>query len=189
MNFKQLAAVFCLSAASIGVQATEKMYGAITGGYTDADYSEVSVDGLSYKLTFGHEISRQWYVEAGYQQLFDDLDDVEGAKGDALFLAVLGKAGNQTGELFYRLGVLNVDVQGSEFAIDGQCAVGDISGTDASGNAICSFDDGGIAGVVGFGFDFFVGLNSMIRIEAEHIRGQDGLSVNAAYLGFRYNFN
>lgn len=189
MNLRQFCCAASLAVVCASSYATEKMYGVVTAGYADADYSEIGVENVSYKFALGHELSRQWYIEAGYQQLFDDLDDVEGGKADALFLSVLGKAGNKTGELFYRLGVLNVDVQGSEFAIDGQCALGEIGGADANGNAICRYDEGGVAGVVGFGFDFFVGLNSMVRLEAEHIRGQDGLSINAAYLGFRYNFN
>lgn len=189
MKFIKGGLVWALCLLSGSVFATDKMYGVVDFGYTDADFSEIVVEDFSYKLALGHEISRQWYVEAGYQSIFDDLEEVEGAKADALFISVLGKAGNRSGELFYRLGVLNVDVQGREFAVEGVCALGEVSGTDPSGNTLCTYDEGGVAGVLGVGFDFFVGLNSMVRLEAEHIRGQNGLSVNAVYLGLRYNFN
>ena len=71
MNLRQFCCAASLAVVCASSYATEKMYGVVTAGYADADYSEIGVENVSYKLALGHELSRQWYIEAGYQQLFD----------------------------------------------------------------------------------------------------------------------
>ena len=172
-----MAACLCASA-----QATEKMYGVIGAGYTDAEFIESEADGAAFYVGLGHQFAPQWYVEGGYKRLFDDIEDDTGAKADALYLALLGKASGREGELYYKLGVMRADVSGS-YGVTSDCEYGQIS------LGQCQYDEGVLAGLIGFGFDYHLGLNSMLRFEYEHVRGEHDLSVNTATLGFRYNFN
>lgn len=166
--------------------ATEKMYGVVGVGYSSLTFNQQDISGINYKLALGHEISRHWYVEAGMYQLVDDVNDASGGKADSLYLAVLGKAGNRTGELFYKLGVMNVDVQGIDAAAsDGSCTLGDPLGE----SGLCAFDEGVLAGLAGIGFDYHLGLSSMLRIEVEYMKGKHDFSDAAVNVGFRYNFN
>ena len=154
-----------------------KNYGVVTVGYNDFDFSDASDKELSYNLAFGKQIHRQWYAELGYINLFDYSEDGVDAEGDALYLALLGKATGASGELFYKLGVARVDV-----AAQGECLIDDIA-------VQCRVDDGLAAGLVGLGFDYYVSLKSQIRLEYVHMTGEDSFSTNMISLGFRYNFN
>ncbi len=186
------------------VLATDKMYGVISGGYTESEFDLTKADTASYKFAVGYQFHRQWYLELGYQQLADEdlasvlpttLEEVDsfepGLQGDALFAAFLGKAGNNMGELFYRVGILKADMKGQSLIPQGSCEVGEGSdfalGTGEN-YTLCRYDDSNVAAVLGIGFDFYVGARSMVRFEVEHIRGENDLAINAAYLGVRYNF-
>ena len=170
---------------SVSVNATDKIYAVVSGGFADSEFAESSVDGASYKFAVGHQFHPQWYFEGGYQRIADEGGDLasqpynELLEGDALFLSVLGKAGSRQGELFYRLGVMRADMQGYTPIAD--CA--------EECNSFDRYVDSVFAGVVGFGYDWYISLNSMIRFEVEHISGEDSLQVNAAFIGYRYNFN
>ena len=167
------------------VSATENMYVVVSGGFSDAEFADSSVDGATYKFAIGHQFHPQWYVEGGYQRIADEGGNIstqgisEVLEGDALFLSVLGKAGSRQGELFYRVGIMNADMQG--YRENESCAV-EVCIVDEI------YDDSVIAGVFGFGYDWYVSLNSMVRFEIEHISGEDSLQVNAVHIGFRYNF-
>ncbi|WP_100643176.1 outer membrane beta-barrel protein [Alteromonas facilis] len=157
--------------------ATERMYGVISAGYADSEFAQYSDGGVAYKLALGHQFHPQWYVEGGFQRIADDAanatDPMNGLEGDALFVSVLGKAGSKDGELFYRVGVMRADLTGNRVLDD----------------IIEPYDDGVMAGIVGVGFDWFVGLNTMVRFEVEYIGGEDDFQSSAAYVGLRYNFN
>lgn len=176
--------VFCCASVS-SVQATENLYAVISAGYADSEFAQYSGGSVAYKLAMGHEFHPQWYVEGGYQRLASDEADAGdlliGLEGDALFISVLGKASSREGELFYRLGAMRADLTGYRLE------------SSTCDNAPCTiesaYDDGIIAGAVGIGFDWYVGLNTMVRFEVEHISGEDSFQSNAAYIGFRYNFN
>ena len=99
------------------------------------------------------------------------------AKGDALYLAMLGKASGGTGELFYKLGIARVDLD-----VSTQCVSEDAT-------TQCSQADSIAAGIIGLGYDYYVGLKSMVRIEYVHMAGEDSFSTNMVNIGFRYNFN
>ncbi|WP_170145518.1 outer membrane beta-barrel protein [Salinimonas sediminis] len=175
----------CLCSAA---QATEKMYGVVGAGYSDAEFSNSragsDLGSETFYLALGHEFAPQWYIEGGYKRLFDDSDETGNTKGDALYLAVLGKAGGPQGELFYKLGVMSADISG-QYLMDetDNCEVGQVI------QGACDYDEGVVAGLVGLGYDYHLGLNTMIRIEYEHVRGEHNLSANLFNLGFRYNFN
>lgn len=185
--------------------AADRLYSVFSLGITNLDIAENSNQNPAYKLGLGYQFDRQWYVEAGYQQLgYDDLyistlptaNDVIKEKsvsqGDALYLALLGKASNSYGELFYRLGMLKTDVRGQNvYAGSQECQIG--QGTsievDNYGTAtLCDYDEAGVAGVIGLGFDVFVGARSLVRTEIEYIKGQNDLAASALFVGFRYNF-
>ena len=201
---KLLLASICVLFTSAS-QATENVYGIFSAGFTDTEFDTNSEDGASYKLGIGYQFHRQWYLELGYQQLADEnlasalpgtVEEAQnfrpGMEGNALFLAFLGKASNRMGELFYRVGVVNADIK-SQKLLEGEvaCDLGGATGlTLAGGEAytLCRYDEGSLGGLVGLGFDFFVTPRAMLRVEVEHISGENDFSMNAAYVGFRYNF-
>ncbi|MEW9799688.1 outer membrane beta-barrel protein [Alteromonas sp. CYL-A6] len=173
-----------LSLVSLSASATEKMYAVAGVAFNDMDFSEQDESGVGYTLAIGHQFHPQWYVEAGYLKLMDDLSDTDGLEGDALYLAVLGKASSRQGELFYKLGVARADIQGREAALaDDSCALGSAQG------GTCYFDEGVIAGLVGLGFDYHLTMQSMVRLEYTYLGGEESFSSHWVNLAFRYNFN
>lgn len=157
--------------------AAPKNYGLVTIAYNDFDTSGVNDKEFAYSAAFGKQIHKQWYAELGYLNLFDFSNDYGEATGDALYLSLLGKASGATGELFYKVGAAKVDVD-----IAMQCGDGDAS-------IVCSQQNSLAAGIVGLGYDYYVGLRSMVRIEYTHMSGEDSFSTNMFNIGFRYNFN
>ena len=187
------------------VTATENLYTVVSTGYGKTEMLDSSSNDFTYKLAVGYQVDRQWYLEAGLQKLVSDSLD-EGISGSAqgldnddlrldasaLFVAVLGKAAGRTGELFYRLGLLKTDIKGEQI-LSGvhECKLGSYTLiTTAAGDtySYCQFDEGGIAGVLGLGYDYFLTSKLMLRTEMEYIKGQHDLAVSAAYIGLRYNF-
>ena len=184
--------------------ATDNMYGVTTLGYAKANLASTSANTTSYKLAVGYQFAEKWYAEFGYHQLskqsmIEQLPTtVEGVNAadfglnaDALGISVLGKASSNYGELFYRLGILNVDIEGQTLTEGAGCEFGTATpftiGTGESYN-LCEFDEGVAAGQIGIGFDFYLGVNLLLRTEVEHIRGEQGFEQNGAYIGLRYNF-
>jgi hypothetical protein len=185
--------------------AADKLYSVFSVGYSDVEFTQESNNGFGYKIALGYQIDSQWYVEAGYQQLIHDelystelpsaiditnSENVE--QGDALFVSFLGKASSPIGELFYRLGVLKTDIRGQQLlAGERACEFGQanvFAVADFGTATMCDYDESGVAGVLGLGFDYFIGARTMIRSEIEYIKGQDNLTVMTANIGLRYNF-
>ncbi len=172
--------------------AIEKMYGVVSAGYTDLEYSNTEEEAFGYKLILGHEFHRQWYVEAGFIQFADietesDFSKLE-LQANGLYLGVVGKASHAVGELFYRIGAVNIDVQALEASTDGQCKFGTAAGS-LNGQTLCQYDEGIAVGIVGLGFDYYVATKTFVRLEAEYLRGKDGFDTSLISLGIRYNFN
>lgn len=195
--------LLCLMVISLPAYGVDDMYGVLTATYSDTEFNGQSAQSSGYKLAVAYEFHPQWYVEFGYQKIANQsqfngvptiaaqLQDAEyGLQGDAIFVALLGKAQGQLGELFYRVGLLNVDVAGQSVTTGSECEIG--SGTafsvEQSNYQFCQYDEGSVAGVLGIGFDFYIGVNTMLRTEVEHIRGQNDLRANVINLGLRYNF-
>jgi hypothetical protein len=185
--------------------AADNLYAVFSLGYADFEVAQQESSGMGYKLAFGYQFDPQWYVEAGYQQLIHDelfitslpsAADINSSEnrqqGDALFVSFLGKATGSIGELFYRIGALKTDIRGqSLLSGEGNCELGQgstISIVDFGTATLCDYDESGIAGVMGIGFDYFISARAMVRAEIEYIKGQDNLSVTAAFVGLRYNF-
>lgn len=202
---KQIGLLVLGCMVSLPTLAADKLYTVFSVGYSDVEFTQDSNEGLGYKMAFGYQIDPQWYVEAGYQQLVHDqlystdlptASDVTDAEdvlqGDALFLSFLGKASGPSGELFYRLGLLKTDVRGQQLLAGVQeCEFGPgkvLPIADFGSATLCDYDEGGIAGVIGLGYDYFVGVRTMFRFEIEYIKGEDNLTVTTANLGLRYNF-
>ncbi|MCW8107233.1 porin family protein [Alteromonas ponticola] len=175
---------FCVS-VSFNAFATEKMYGVVTSGYTDLKFNELETDSVNYSLGLGHQFKRQWYAEVGLRQLLDEKAAMTAMKASSMYLAVLGKAGHQVGELFYKLGVMNIDVQGYQPADAQSCTLGSVSAM----SGLCDYDEGLLGGMIALGFDYHLTLRTMIRLEIEHIRGEKDFKANVVNLGIRYNFN
>lgn len=185
-------------------QAKDDLYGVITIGYADSEFGSTETDSPAYKFGVGYQFHRQWYVEGGYQQISDEsmnalvpttLEQIEsfqpGLEGGAIYLSLLGKASGRSGELFYRLGILNVDIKGQTLDLGNTCSVGSetpISLATGEQYTLCSFDEGIVAGAIGLGFDFFIGAKAMLRFEIEHIEGERDFSTSSAHVGLRYNF-
>jgi hypothetical protein len=202
---KQIGVLVLSWILSLQTLAADNLYTVFSVGYSDVEFDQDSNKGLGYKMAFGYQIDPQWYVEAGYQQLIHDklystelpsAADVANAEvvqqGDALFLSFLGKASSPTGELFYRLGLLKTDIRGQQLLAGvRECEFGQanvLAITDFGTATMCDYDESGVAGVLGIGFDYFVGARTMLRAEIEYIKGQDNLTVTTANIGLRYNF-
>ena len=204
MKHKILLSLLLLCGYQGQLSATENMYATVSAGYAKTEMLDSDNNNISYKLAVGHQFDRQWYLEVGMQKLVNDSksegmpDDAQLADNalkldaSALFIAWLGKASGRSGELFYRIGVLKTDIKGQQsLAGTQQCELGQasqINNTQGANFTFCQFDEGGVAGVIGLGFDYFVTSKAMLRSEIEYIKGQDNLTVSAAYVGLRYNF-
>jgi hypothetical protein len=202
---KQIGLLVLSCMVSLHSLAADNLYSVFSVAYSDVELSQDANKGFGYKMAFGYQIDPQWYVEAGYQQLIHDklystdlptARDVTKAEtlqqGDALFIAFLGKASGPMGELFYRLGVLKTDIRGQQlFAGVRECELGQANAmviTDFGAATMCDYNESGVAGVIGLGFDYFVGARTMVRTEMEYIKGQDNLTVTTFNVGLRYNF-
>lgn len=184
------------------LQAADNLYTLIGATYSKLDYARQSFDDLTYKFALGYQIEPQWYAEFGYQQLADQsaakfapettqqADDFAGqAQGDALYAALLGKASGKMGELFYKLGVMKIDIKGQSLVSAQQnCSMGLAGPLQSANYQICEYDKGSVAGVISMGFDFYLTEKTMLRTEMEYIKGQDDLEATTLQLGVRYNF-
>ena len=181
----------------------EKNYLLLAPGLNDVSVLDSSASEAGVSLAFGTEIHPQWYAEVGYTLISADfeppieplsINDVQldsGADASGLYLSFLGKATGQSGELFYKLGVMTMTYETSnQYSGEQACDDGEQRLlTIADGTVTqCDYDDTAIAGIVGAGFDFFVGYRAQIRFQVEHIRGENDIQVNAVQLGYRYNF-
>ncbi|WJG10477.1 outer membrane beta-barrel protein [Aliiglaciecola sp. LCG003] len=204
MKILQVLLVLGGLSASTSSLAADNLYGVISGGFGKSDFQTNDSESGAYKFALGYQFHRQWYAEFGYQQLSgqdllielpstqDSLEQAEfGLTADAIVASVLGKASGNMGELFYRLGVMKVDIEGQNLTESSQCEFGEVrpftlsSGEDYT---LCEYDEAVLAGVIGVGFDFYLGVHFMLRAEVEHVKGEHDFSNNAAYLGLRYNF-
>lgn len=142
---------------SCSAVSANTFYSVISAGYTEHEFKSLSVDASSYKLGIAYQIDPKWYLEAGFQSLGKQN---KGLEVSGPFIAALGKATGQSGELFYRLGVIRADLKTTSQT----------------------------AGILGLGFDYYISTSLMIRSEIEHIQGESDYSANAVYIGLRVNF-
>ncbi len=193
-----------LALLTFSVAAKQQTYGVLSASYSDMDFSQNSQEGAGYRVSFGYELTSQWYLEFGYQKLMDtelltappttlaQFEQVDaGMQGDAISIAFLGKASGQLGELFYRVGLLNVDVKGQDLLQAETCELGqatEFTVDNQAGYRLCDYDEGSVAGSLGIGFDFYIGTQAFLRTEIEYIKGQNGLTSSVAHIGVRYNF-
>jgi opacity protein-like surface antigen len=193
--------VFSVSLFSFMGHADEgPFYVVASAGYAMNKIDSDTHDELSYKLNFGYTLSEEWAVEVGYQGLGDaglsneDLltssDGLQEADYNvsAIQLSVLGRASNQHGELFYRIGVMQVNTE-STFVLDAsECLADNALVATQSDSVICSSDENEMAGIIGIGFDFYITRSLLLRAEIEHIQGREDYSAQALLLGLRYSF-
>ena len=194
-----------LSLCTFNALAVDNVYAVFNLGYSDAEFATSEGKSAAYKLGLGYQFDRQWYAEFGFQQLADESlpgdlpETLEAAQsyqnkmnGIGMYAALLGKASSQVGELYYRLGVLNTDIEGQSLLTgSATCDLGVATEFNvASGDTftLCNYDESGIAGVVGIGFDFYLSGKTMLRAEVEHIQGENDLKVSTGFIGIRYNF-
>ena len=181
------------------------LYVVAGAGYAESEVNQVDNDETGFRFGVGYSFHRQWYAEVGYNQLASGYETVaqpgtvqaaenfqSGVDASSIYASLLGKARGQMGELYYRLSVMNLSVK-SDSVVAGEqgCNTGSGSAfTVATGETYtrCSADESTVAAGIGVGFDFVLTKNSMLRVEYEHIRGQDDIQLNTASVGFRYNF-
>ena len=156
-------------------------YGLLSVGYSDVDLGNVSDKSASYGAAFGYQFHPQWYVEAGYLSLIDSQNERKQLQAHGPYISVLGKAEGDDGELYYRLGLASIDKTESYLVQDGECK-------DNAATSVCESDERILAGMIGLGFDYFVGRNAMLRLEYMYMGGKDDFSSNSLNLGLRYNF-
>jgi hypothetical protein len=169
-------------------------------GYATNNINNYQHDEVTFKLNVGYVLSKQWSVEIGYNGLGDSgLNNNQLAVDNANFetndynitafrLSALGRARNQHGELFYRVGVMQVNAQRTYALDDTICEGNDALIATFSTTSVCQSDNDQIAGVIGLGFDFNMTDLTQLRVEIEHIQGQDDYSAQALLLGLRVNF-
>ncbi|MDC8830308.1 outer membrane beta-barrel protein [Alteromonas gilva] len=171
------------------VTAMERLYAVVGAGYSDIEVNSAAETDAGYRVVLGHQFHRQWHVEAGFYRLADINDVNQGSErnfsADAIYLGVNGKASNEVGELYYRLGVANVSLQYSSADSTGNCS----AESNATSQNNCRYDSDTIAGIVGLGFDYSVAANTFVRFEAEYLRGKDGFDASIFSVGVRYDFN
>lgn len=162
-------------------------------GYADNEYVQENFDGFSYKLNIGYELNAQWAFEAGFQLLVDNTGNfnvaeaLEGSEEiNSLSISALGRAASRHGELFYRIGLLRLDSTFVDIRNDNEC-FGTLLAFQGA-NFICQQRDSSLAGVIGLGFDFYIHHSTLLRLEIEHIQGENDYSAQALYVGFRLNF-
>lgn len=186
--------IFTFSAASEANQ--RNFYVVASAGYATNEIGDDTHDELSYKLNLGYVLGEQWAVEFGFQGLGDSAlsnseilaDSATDYSVSGFKLSALGKAGNQHGELFYRLGVAQIETDTS-FALAGSaCNTGSMLVTAQADSVICSANESVTAGVIGLGFDFYVTRSLLLRAEIEHIQGSRDYAAQSFLLGLRYNF-
>jgi len=165
-----------LALACFSFTANADIYGVATVGYADVDTEVLGDSGVAFSGAIGYQFHKQWYVEGGYLSLVDESEPSAVVEATGAYLAVLGKAGSREGELFYKLGVANIDVT----SIDAAACAADV--------LPCAYDDSVVAGLVGLGFDYFVGHRTMVRLEYTYVGGEDDFSANMVNVGVRYNF-
>ncbi|UAA37672.1 outer membrane beta-barrel protein [Paraneptunicella aestuarii] len=180
-------------------------YAVAGAGYIESEVNQVDDDETGFRFGVGYSLHRQWYAEVGFNQLasgynnYADPTTVQGATNfksgidaSSIYASLLGKARGEMGELYYRLSVMNLSVKSDSIVAGEQaCSAGVASNfAVATGESYtrCKVDDSTVAAGIGLGFDFVLTKNSMIRVEYEHIRGQDDIKLNTASIGFRYNF-
>jgi hypothetical protein len=188
---KRLTVTLLAVAAVFPAQALDSIYGAAGMLYSTTEFSQRDEDDVGYQLVLGHAISRQWYIEVGYSELMNMSSDNKGnldMETNALYISALGKASNQVGELFYRIGVANLDVAALEQPIDDSCELGALR-EQVSGVSLCQYDEGILAGIIGLGFDFYIANKTFLRLEVNYFRGENDYVSGTAFVGIRYNFN
>jgi len=189
----RLTLFLCCILFSCVSQSIERMYGVVSTGYSDTEFSQRAEESFGYKILLGHQFHPKWYVETGYYKIADvgneqDMD-TDFFKADGLYLGALGKASSPEGELFYRVGVARIDVAAFEpLNPEGGCKVGGAVNI-APGTALCRFDKGIFAGILGIGFDLAIAEKLFVRLDGDYIRGGSGLDTGLISLGLRYNFN
>lgn len=202
MKFSLVSIIFVLivSFTPYSQAKQSRLYVVAAGGYATNDINNYDHDEVTFKLNVGYVLSDQWSVELGYSGLGDSglsnndlaIDNTNFDTNDynvtALRLSALGRARNQHGELFYRLGVMQINAQRT-YAIGGEvCEGGDSLIGTISNTSICENDNDQIAGVIGIGFDLNMTDFTQLRFELEHIQGQDEYSGQAVLIGLRVNF-
>lgn len=182
----------------------DKNYIALSPMYSDVQATHSKKE-VGFNLSFGTEIHKQWYAELGvnyFSSGFDnltqptDLDTAfaadSGIDASGVHLAFLGKAKNQRGELYYRIGIAALNVT-SEKYVTPESSCGSASrietmALDGAAVSLCSMDDTKLAGMIGIGFDTYLGYETQLRFAIDHYRGQDDIQINTIQLGLRYNF-
>ena len=205
MSKKQISVLLLSWLISLQTLAVDNLYTIFSVTHSDVELLQNSKQGVGYKMALGYQIAPQWYLEVGYHQLTHDklyttglptaanvTHNIDLQQGDALFLSFLGKASGPVGELFYRLGVLKTDIRGQQFLSGvSECQFGQAKALtidDFGLVTMCDYDESAVAGVIGLGFDYFIGARTMLRTEIEYIKGQGNLAVTTASIGLRYNF-
>lgn len=167
----------------------------VGAGWSTTDINPVSKDATGWRASVGYSIHPQWDVEVGYLSLLSGKTIPSGAEhgqisldADVYYLGLLGKAGNETGELFYRVGVgqANVASQPSEDGDIG-CNGGSGSIVDRT-NVYCGFDESYLAMILGLGFDYYFTDHLAIRFEGDYLFGENDTKSTKASVSLKVFF-
>ncbi|BFT29596.1 hypothetical protein D210916BOD24_07720 [Alteromonas sp. D210916BOD_24] len=163
-----------------GVSAENTTYAVINVGYSKVDTQYDGESDVSYSGGVAYQFHRQWYAEGGYIVQADKSNERFALSSKGPYFALLGKAGNQHGELYYKVGVSYLDIE--QRFVDSEQSL-----CDSTQNT-CGYQDNIFAGLVGMGFDYYLSKGVMLRVEYTYFAGQNDFSSHVTNLGFRYNF-
>lgn len=179
------------------------MYLAVGANYSKVEQNQLSEEAPGYSLALGYQFHRQWYLEAGFAQWLsrsadEDLPNTLAGVADyqseqqwaGPYVALLGKATGQQGELFYRVGVTQVDSKAEQLVAGNTCELGEsrLFTVEQQPYSRCMWKESLFAGIIGLGFDFFLSKRTQLRLEADYLKGQDDFSLGVVSLALRYNF-
>jgi opacity protein-like surface antigen len=198
-----LLSMLALALFSIPLHSSAKnrtFYTVVSAGYATNDVQDETFDDLTYKANIGYVLGDQWALEFGFHGLGDAglsnedlINNTSGAGAsnytvNAIVLSALGKAGNEHGELFYRLGAVYLNSESTFLVASDTCAGDESLLASQTDSVLCGGDENQFAGVIGLGFDFYISRSLLLRTEFEYIQGTDDYSAQSVLLGLRYNF-
>ncbi len=156
------------------------LYGVVNVGYGKVDTAYEGQSDVSFSAALAYQFHRQWYAEGGYVVQMDKHTETDSLSSKGPYFALLGKAGNEQGELYYKVGIAYLDVQQSFFEGEQPSCEGD--GTN------CEYQEQLFAGLVGLGFDYYLSKRVQLRMEYTYFAAKNDFSAHLTNVGVRYNF-
>lgn len=176
--------------------------------YSKVDHSINDSEGGGFEAHFGYSINSSWSIELGYLDALSENPSEPDYDSDSLYghgyqlkgvmLAVLGKAAFSEGELYYRAGIMQAEIDSTTFYeadYDGfDCNNGLISGYKVNWDDVeynffkCEISSKKNAALIGLGYKYDINDSWFFRTEARRIFVRNDFYVDNVSLGIGYQF-